>query len=133
MKLVKSYLLIFLLCCACISQTRETTDSTSVTVCWSNSTTDTAASYVVYYRNYTGDTTWKVAGTTKQKEFVLSKPNMKAIVFGVRTIMYNDTSDMHTSLDSTACTDGVCEGVCVQGPWYLRWLPKKSKNLKREH
>ena len=127
--LLKGFLYLLVSVCACIAQSRHVTDSVNVNICW-NGSPDTSAVYLLFYRNYTGDTTWNALGSTKLTSFTLTKTSKKIVIFGVRTVLYNDTSDFHTSLDSTACNSTVSCSSCSQsGAWYLQWKVKKPNNL----
>jgi hypothetical protein len=126
----KILLLLLCICCACVSQTRKPTDSMTATLCWTGYP-DTAASYLLSWRNFDGpDTAWKIIGITKFTEYTMQKGAMKRVIFGARTILRGDTSDIHTSLDSTACLDGACTEACTQGGWYLDWKLKRPSKIK---
>lgn len=125
-------MVIIALACACASQTKITTDSTTTTLCWTG-TTDTAASYILYYRDYVGsDTSWKVIGTTKKQEYTLTKGSRRQVVFGVRCVLYYDTSEMHLTTDSTACLDrSACGLACaIPGGWFLDWKLRRPHGIK---
>jgi hypothetical protein len=115
---------------ACFSQQKIITDSSITTLCWAGST-DTASVYLVYYRNYTGDTTWNFMGSTKLTEYSCTKTNKKNVVFGIKTVVYDDTSNMHSSLDALACISGTCTS-CASGAWYLNWKIKAPTKLMKK-
>jgi hypothetical protein len=130
-KHLKSFLYLIVLAGVCMAQTKHVTDSATVNLCWTPNP-DTSAVYFVYYRNYTGDTTWWNIGSTKMANFSVIKATKKVVVFGVRTYLpaAADTSDLHTSLDSTACNASTsCSSCSLQGPWYLQWKVKKPTSL----
>jgi hypothetical protein len=132
MKNILLGLILALLCVSCFAQSKKIEDSTAVGLCWS-SQLDSNGKYLVYYRKYNeADTTWTFLGMTTTKEYWVSKNDLKGdIVFGVKSIWYNDTSLMHSSLDNTACSEGnVCGDSCGQGSWYMNWHIKKAKNIK---
>jgi hypothetical protein len=126
------FILMLALSIQCFSQIRKDEDSTALGVCWS-SDLDTTARYLVYYRYYQQgpDSTWYYLGITKLKEYYIPKGILKGkLAVGVRSVWNSDTSQMHASLDSTACATGnVCGDVCTQGAWYVDWHIKKPKNI----
>jgi hypothetical protein len=131
MKFSLVFLIVALLSVACFSQIKKDEDRQQITLCW-YSDLDTNASYLIYYNLYrTADTTWRLLGTTKNKTFDVNKQAFKGdITFGVRSISYMDTSSIHTSLETTACTAGVCDTMCTSGAWYLSWHIKKPSRMK---
>jgi hypothetical protein len=132
--LVKIFLFLSIIICGSMAQSRHLTDSATVTICWTG-TADTSAKYLVYYRTYGDavDTLWRAIGTTKVTQLTFSKTNKKMVAFGVRTIIGNDTSEMHSSLDSTACaTAGPCDACATLGSWYLIWKIKRPIKMNEK-
>lgn len=129
LSVTKLLTLLVLATCMCAAQSKHTTEEPTATVCWEGYT-DTSATYVVYFRNFAGeDTTWNLLGTTKETEYTVTKSGKKSVVFGVRGVIAGDTSDLHSSLDSTACNVGGCAAACTNGPWYLFWKIKKPSKI----
>jgi hypothetical protein len=128
-------LLLSALSVQCFSQVRKDADSTALGMCWS-SNLDTSARYLVYYRYYQQgpDTNWNYVGITKSKEFYVPKGSLKGkLAFGVRSVWNNDTSDIHSSMDSTAClSEGTCDSCRTQGSWYANWHIKKAKGIGKK-
>lgn len=116
--------------CLCQPQAIAT-DSLDITLCWEGYPSDSAV-YLVYYRNISGDTTWKGLGFTKESQLIVSKGNKKSVAFGIRTVLFGDTSDLHTSLEADACVRGACAVQCEQvGAWYLDWKIKKPRGIRK--
>lgn len=113
-----------LLIVPCFSQIKQDEERSSINICWYTDL-DTAATYLIYFNRYnTPDTAWRLIGTTKEKTFLVQKQGFKGdIAFGVRAVYYDDTSAMHTSLDSTACAEfgSQCDTSCATGSWYISW------------
>jgi len=114
------------------------TDKDTIELCWSNSSTDSITS-LVYYRDFVFNndtiqsTTWNLIGETKGTTYKVSKGSKKAVVFGIASTIYGDTSEITQTIDVTSCLDvnGDCSSVCsVTGGWYLRWLLKGPKGIK---
>jgi hypothetical protein len=115
----------------CFAQVKQEQDSTYLGLCWS-SNLDTTARYLLYYKPYQSlDTNWYYIGSTKSKDYYVPKGNIKGkLIFGVKSVWYNDTSEMHMSLDTTACASGnVCGDSCTQGGWYANWHVQKPKKI----
>jgi hypothetical protein len=128
--IVKISMFIALLFCLCISQTKITKESVSTTLCWvSDPAPD--VKYIIVQRGYPTDTGWALAGITDATEFKLLKGSQPDIVIGVRVICGGDTSEIHSSLDSTACSvNGQCGDECTaNGPWYLHWKIGKPQRI----
>jgi hypothetical protein len=127
------FLMLLVLGSLCFPQVKKDEDRTAVTLCW-NSSLDTSARYLVYFSRYnSGDTTWRLIGTTKDKSYTVAKETFKGdIAFGVKVVYYQDTSLMHTSLESTACANPSidCDSTCATGPWYLSWHIRKPDHIQ---
>jgi len=121
---------------ACISQTRLSSESPIVSLCWDNVSTDTAGVFLLYYREYpksvAGDTLWNYITSTKKTLCDVQINNKKSVIFGVRLVIRGDTSLMHSSLDSSACSSlAGCESACtLPGPWYLNWPINKPNGVR---
>jgi hypothetical protein len=121
-------LLIVLLASLCSAQYQAQSKRSVIDLCWYGNS-DTSCVYILYYRPFYGsDTTWRLLTTTKNQSISLSRNGLnKYVVFGVRAAVRGDTSDMHSSLDSTACQveGATCDSCPQQGGWYVnfRTLP----------
>jgi hypothetical protein len=132
---MKKILIFFLLSTGMVmAQTpnKHTTAATKMTLVWC-SDVDTSAKYLVYFREISGtDTTWKLIGYTKQKLSVIIRGTKKNTAFGIRTIYGSDTSDMASSLDTTACNSlgASCDSCSQIAPWYMNWGANMIKRLR---
>jgi len=140
--MLKSVVLMsFLLSAMCFAQTEIVTDSAKITLCW-DGTTDTSAIYQIGYKYMNGDTAFKYLGSTKEKQFVVDKGEMRnKMQFLVRSILPAkspyfpaETTSYHSSLDVTACVSGdACGATCTtQGSWYMFWKHVKPKKLSKK-
>ena len=129
--LTKLFFSVLILFCLCSSQHQIVTESSQVTVCWDMP--DTGGSYSVFWRNYSGvDTTWKALGVVDTNFIIVDKGTKKEVIFGVRWLIDGDESDMHTSLDTTACfIADSCMAACDSTySWYLDWNIAKPTAIK---
>ena len=135
----KSLFAIVLLCIMfssiqCFSQVRDVHDSTYLGLCWTTNL-DTSARYILYYKAYqTSDTNWYFIAKTTTKDCYIEKGNLKGkLIFGVKSIWHNDTSEMHMSIDTTACLPtgpgSQCGEGCTNGGWYIDWHIQKPKKI----
>lgn len=126
-------LAVLVLCSAVFSQEQKVENRSSVTLCWV-SDLDTSARYIVYFnRHKSADTSWYALGTTKEKSFTVLKQSFKGdIAFGVKSVYSGDTSAMHKSIDTDACTNPntTCDPNCTNGGWYINWHIGKAKGLQ---
>lgn len=128
----KFFMYLLIVSSFCCAQKRLVSDSTAVVLCWEDVQADPATSYLLYYKNFSSDdTVWKYLGTTKLTNYSVARSTRKSIVFGVKSVLFDDTSLIHSSLDETACSsdDLVCGNCTELGPWYLRWLLRKPSKL----
>jgi hypothetical protein len=128
--MVRLGLCVLLAVFACFGQTRITTDSVTITLCW-DAYPDAGATYLVYYKNYgVTDTNWYFITNSTTPQCNVTKNSKKNVIFGVKTVLIDDTSDIHSSLDPAACLSGTCAVTCTsQGPWYLQWKLRKTRNI----
>lgn len=126
------FLLLALLAVSSFSQVKKDEDRPIISLCW-NSSLDTAADYLVYFRRYNNtDTLWRLIGSTNEKVFTIAKESLKGdVAFGVRAVYYGDTSAMHSSLEQTACLPSAgCDTTCSVGSWYISWHIGKPDRIK---
>jgi hypothetical protein len=127
-----AFLMLGVLCVSCFAQLKKNEDRQNITLCWYTSY-DTTARYLIYFNRYNStDTVWRYMGITKDKIFTVAKESFKGdIAFGVKAVYKDDTSSMHTSLDSTACkiSNAACDTTCTSGPWYISWHLKKPSSI----
>lgn len=136
-KLLMSCFALLLLAVCCVGQQKIVTNLQSATICWEGNK-DTESLFLLYYRDYlppessteAPDTTWHLLGITKEMQFTFNKDAKRIIALGVRTVLYGDTSELHSSLENTACLSGACD-VCSQyGAWYLMWKNEKPYGIR---
>jgi hypothetical protein len=136
----KGFLCFLAIVSVCLSQTQCVTDSSRITICWDidwngyPTNASDSATYLLYYKDYNSsvDTIWKEIGSTKQTEYVVDKLYKKKVIFGVKVVLYNDTSEIHSSLDPNACALGTCPQCDQQGSWYVDWKLRKAFGIRKE-
>jgi hypothetical protein len=118
----------------CAAQTRVDKRETVSTVCWEQNDSVAGLKYVLFYKQYqTTDTTWKFLSTADKALCTVTRPGFGKYVLGVASIFRDDTSEIHSSLDSTACLSGACGGECTElGAWYINWRITGPKFLRVE-
>jgi hypothetical protein len=125
--------MVLLFCSPGFSQQVKPEERATITLCW-HTTLDTSARYLIYFNRYlSADTVWRLIGTTKNTTFDVAKETFKGdIAFGVKTVYFNDTSALHTSLEPSACVSSInnsCDTTCTQGPWYISWHIMKPDRI----
>lgn len=130
--MIKILLLLMVIVLACDSQHVKSTYDDSVAICWS---VDSGCTSIVYQKAYDSDGAveigeWKTLGATTDTFLRVYRNGLQSVIFGVRSFYQGDTSEMHTTLDSTACITDSDNQCLEQGWWVLKWSVLKPKLLK---
>lgn len=127
---MRIFISILLLTCLCFPQTKKTFTKDTVTLCWSELSNEQNVKYVLYYRKH-NTVNWIKILDTNVVECKVKRPEYGEIDFGVTYVLNNDTSEIHCSLDSTACLDAECSNDCsVSGGWYVKFSLDKPSGIR---
>lgn len=128
-----SILFVLLIACVCFPQTKMNVakDIDSVTICWNRpENIQEGGKFLIYYHLH-ADGNWIYIAQTYDDTIKVKRPFVGGIVFGVRYVINNDTAEMHSSLDSTACRDNKCGEECSEyGPWYAYFELDKPYGIR---
>lgn len=125
-----TYLLLLLITVA-FSQTELTTENTQVKLCWEGLAEDSAYYNLYYYNLSEPAPVWKPFTSTRDSSIIIDKIGQQQVVFGVQTVLFGDSSEIHSSLDTNACLVSVdCSSCDSTGAWYLKWKKPKIKKPK---
>ena len=127
-KVLKSLALLLCSFVVVFSQKELTTENSQVKLCWQGLANDSAY-YILYYYNLSEPApVWKQFTSTRDSSIIIDKIGQQQVVFGVQTVLFNDSSEIHSSLDTNACLIGVdCVNCDSTGAWYLSWKTKIKK------
>ena len=125
------FALIFSTCIESAEEGEILIDSSNITLCWNADSMDGISTYVIYQRIHSNENNldWNEIGITNETKFNINRPGYEKYDFAVSRVIDSDTSEIHTSLDSTACRFGCGKDCEIRGPWFVRFVKKTPFNL----
>lgn len=108
----------------CAAQNVIQTEKSDIDICWQRDTLNPPGGrYIVMCKQYqTADTTWRYLSESNQNIANVQRPGYGKYIIGVAVVFNGDTSEISTSIDSSACLSGGCGDVCETiEPWIIWW------------
>jgi hypothetical protein len=132
--MLKTTLLLLLITFSCTAQTKVKREQVETDVCWSTPEyAPDGIRYVLLYRKYqVNDSVWKFLADADKNIATIRRPFFGKAELGVASVYNGDTSEIHSSLDSTACLESNrCNEPCLlSGPWFIYWSVSGPKFIR---
>lgn len=118
---------LLLLSVSVYSQEIREFSKSEVTLCWDY---EDSAQFIVYFKDH-GSNNWRKIAVTNERFATIQIPGTGSYDYGVAAVTGAYTSEIHSSLDTTACIDTLCGEDCTDNkPWFLKFFIAEPKYLR---